>query len=451
MAGIVVEPGSLQVAPGGEAVAIVRIRNTGVVVDAFNVDVLGPAAGWTTVVPPVLSLFPGGDGTVELHFRPPRAASLPAGPLDYGVRVVPAEDPDGSSVEEAVLEVLPYVELAGRITPRTSETKRTARHVVALDNRGNAAVEVSLSAVDPDDQLAFDIRPPSVNLAGGDSAEVAIKVAARSGFMRGPDRHRPFQVTALAPGQPPVTLDATLVQRAGLPKIVIPLVAAAVVLGAFLLVLPALKKNGGGPISLTSKGGATTTTAAADDSGAAPAGDAQAAPDPGGGGGGAAPATTAAPSATAPPATVAASGGGTVPPPTTAPPTTVAPTETTAPESRAGTVTTTTTPPAYAKFIGTWVNPTPKYMPQVTIRNDAANLYVHGYGACSPMCDWGEAATPLSDASDGVIAVKFVFSDGSSTALRLTYQANGQLASHGDRFTSSGGAWYSWDETFNKS
>ncbi|HEX2850367.1 MAG TPA: hypothetical protein VHN98_07430 [Acidimicrobiales bacterium] len=448
MAGVVVEPSSLQVAPGGEAVAIVRVRNTGVVVDAFNIDVLGAAAPWTTVVPPVLSLFPGADGTAELHFRPPRAASLPAGPLDYGVRVVPAEDADASTVEEAVLEVLPYVELAGRLTPRTSETKRTARHVVALDNKGNAGVEVALSALDPDDQLAFDIRPPSVSLPGGASTEVSVKVATRSGFLKGPDRHRPFQVTATAAGQPPITMDATLVQRAGMPKIVIPLIAAAVVLGAFLLVLPALKKNNTGSISLTSKGATTTTAAAADDGSATPAGDAQAQPDAGGTGGDQqAPVTTAKPSGSAP-TTVAASGGGVAPPPAKVTTTTAAPTETTAPEAVAST-TTTTIPAAAARFVGTWknTNASTNFEPQTIIRADSTNLYVHGYGACSPSyCDWGEAPTAFADANDGTINVTL---SGGGFVQRITYQSNGQLAIHTDRY-SGGALQYSKDEVFAK-
>ncbi len=337
MAGVVVEPRTLQVAPGGEAVAILRVRNTGTVVDAFAIDVLGEAAAWTTVVPPVLSLFPGSDGTAELHFRPPRAASLPAGPLDYAVRVVPNEEPDASAVEEAALEVLPYVELTGRLTPRTSETKRRARHVVSLHNAGNAAVEVSLRAFDPDDQLVFDIRPPSIGLGGGDSVDVPVRVAARSAFLKGPDRHRPFSVTAEAAGQPAISLDGTLVQRAGMPKIVIPLVAAAVVLGAFLLVLPAVKKDNTSGISLTSKGATTTTTTAADDPGAAAAGDAQAvaAPDGGGGDGGGqapvAPAPGGGQTATTLAAAGAAPAGGAAATTTTLPVT-----ETTAPEAQAG-------------------------------------------------------------------------------------------------------------------
>ena len=39
----------VEVAPGSTATAQLTIRNTGSVVDEFRVDILGPAAAWTTI------------------------------------------------------------------------------------------------------------------------------------------------------------------------------------------------------------------------------------------------------------------------------------------------------------------------------------------------------------------------------------------------------------------
>lgn len=240
------------------------MKNTGTVVDSFTITVLGEAAGWTTVAPPVLSLFPGAEGTAELQFAPPRKPSLTAGTLDFGVKVVPSEDPDGCVVEEATLEVLPFQELTARITPRTSEAKRTARHDVVVDNRGNTPLEAELSASDPDEQLAFDLRPLSLTVPPGQSARATVKVAARNGFARGPDKHRPFQVLVTSgPTDTPTLLDATLVQKPGLPRFVFPLVGAVVAVALLAAVLPSLRKDGGGAIVLTGGNEATTTTEAA--------------------------------------------------------------------------------------------------------------------------------------------------------------------------------------------
>ena len=89
----------MSVVPGEMGTCTVRIRNTGTVVDQFTLTVLGQPAAWTTVVPAALSLFPGADGTVELHFAPPRAPGVGAGPLPFGVRVVGTEDADNPVVE----------------------------------------------------------------------------------------------------------------------------------------------------------------------------------------------------------------------------------------------------------------------------------------------------------------------------------------------------------------
>lgn len=271
MAAVVIFSPPSSVVPGGEAVGRVTIRNTGAVVDAFTVDVLGPATGWATVVPPSISLFPGAEGTVDLHFRPPRAAGLPAGTLDIAVRVVPSQDPDGAVVEEGSLHVEAFVDVVGRLTPRTSEAKRTGHHEVLLDNRGNGAVEIEVSAIDPDEHLAFDIKPHLLSVGPGESGQVAIKAGARKGFLRGPPKTHPFQVLAQPSGQSQIVLDGALAQKAGLPRWVVPVAAAVIAIALIAALLP---RGLGGTISL-----ATAGRSAGDNAGAGEEGD-----DEGGGG-----------------------------------------------------------------------------------------------------------------------------------------------------------------------
>jgi hypothetical protein len=305
MAGVVLVPTVVSAVPGGESSCTVRVRNTGQVVDSYTITVLGAPAAWATPMPAVLSLFPGAEGEATISFRPPRSPELEAGPVDFAVRVVATEDPDGSVVEEGVVTLDAYQEIAARITPRTSETKRVARHTVTVDNRGNAPVTVNLAASDPDELLAFDVRPPTLTVAPGQTGTAVVKAMARSGFARGTDRHRPFQatVTPQPPGMhPPTLLDATLVQRAGLPRFVPALVAAVAVIAVAAVMIPILAKNDdGGTIALTGIDGAPTTTVAAG------AGDEE------GEGGDEAEATAeeGAPATTNPPNRQGSSGGGT--------------------------------------------------------------------------------------------------------------------------------------------
>lgn len=475
MAGVVISPASVPVVPGGSGTCSVRVKNTGTVVDSFTISVLGEAAGWTTVAPPVLSLFPGAEGTAELQFAPPRKPSLTAGTLDFGVKVLPSEDPDGCVVEEATLEVLPFRELTARITPRTSEAKRTARHEVVIDNRGNTPLEAELSASDPDEQLAFDLRPLNLTVPPGLSARATVKVAARDGFARGPDKHRPFQVRVTSgPTDTPTLLDATLVQKAGIPRFVFPLVGAVVAVALLATVLPSLRKDGGGAIVLTGGKEATTTTeapaeepaedpaqAAAEAAAAAAAEKAVNGQDPGSG---AAPppgeTKAGVPVATASDSPVA---GAPVQPKAAQPTEGDAPvanpqapvattTTTTAKPAPAAATTTTAAPPAYAKWSGTWINTnsSTQEQPQAVIRHDSSAIYVHGYGACSPTyCDWGEARTTLADGNDNTLTIVYDFGF-KTTSQTLTYLSATQIRIQSIHRYTDGRATRNSDETFNR-
>lgn len=264
MAGsVILEQVSVSVVPGETVVTTVRIRNTGSIVDQYSVSLVGQPAAWTTVVPAAISLFPGAEGTVSLHVAPPRAPGIGLGPVPFGVRVVAAADADESVVEEGEVDLLPYVDLTAKLTPRTSEGKRKTRHEVVLDNRGNSAVQAELDATDPDEHLAFELRPRTVEVGGGSTARVAVNIAARTGFARGMDKHRPFQVVvASGADRPPITLDGTMVQKASMPKFLVPLVAAVVAVAVLAAVLPAMLKGKDEPSNLQTAAETTTSTAA---------------------------------------------------------------------------------------------------------------------------------------------------------------------------------------------
>lgn len=222
------ETRALTVTPGTEAVANIRVRNTGTVVDQFTLDVLGEAQHWSTVEPPMLSLFPGAEETARVVFRPPRSSEVHAGPLPFGVRVVSKEDPAGSVVEEGMLEVEPFVDIFAELAPRTSRGSRGASHDLAIDNRGNAPLNAEIDAFDPDRLLAFDVDPPGVVADAGTAAFAKVSVRTRERFWRGTPKTRPFRVQLEAPGAPPVGVDGTLLQEAILPPWFFKALAAAI-------------------------------------------------------------------------------------------------------------------------------------------------------------------------------------------------------------------------------
>jgi hypothetical protein len=224
------ETKSVPVTPDGAAVAEIRVRNSGKVVDQFSLRVLGDAQGWAVVDPPVLSLFPGAEEKARVTFRPPRSFHVPAGPMPFGVRVDSQQDPANSATEEGVLQIAPFVETQPELTPRRVAGSRSATYELTLENRGNARISASLSTFDAERQLEFEV-PASIVADPGQMAVAQVLVRPRDRFLRGEPKSRPFRLLVHTPGTPPVALDATLDQQALLP----PWLAQLVVAGLLIL------------------------------------------------------------------------------------------------------------------------------------------------------------------------------------------------------------------------
>jgi hypothetical protein len=207
---------SLAVAPGAQASAEIRVRNNGTVVDQFTIQVLGDAAAWSTAEPPVISLFPGAEQTARITFKPPRSPSVPAGPMPFGVRVASQEDPAGSVVEEGQLQVGAYGETSAELAPRTSRGRTGATHDLAIDNRGNTVLNASVTGLDPDRTLEYDIKPPALVIDPGSAAFTKVGVKPRSRFWRGQPRTHAFQLQ-LDGGQAPVLVGGSMLQEPMLP------------------------------------------------------------------------------------------------------------------------------------------------------------------------------------------------------------------------------------------
>jgi len=208
---------SLAVEAGEEVSCEVKVRNNGTVVDQFSFEVLGDAAAWSTVEPASLSLFPDAEESVQVWFRPPRAADVPAGIVPFAVRVSSQEDPEGSVVEEGTLEVSRFVDAFAELSPRTSRGRRTAWHDLSYTNRGNSAVESMISAADPDKLLAFAVSPRRLATAAGSASFARVRVQAHSLLWRGTPRTIPFQVTVQPDGASPTVLDGSMVQEPMIP------------------------------------------------------------------------------------------------------------------------------------------------------------------------------------------------------------------------------------------
>ncbi|HEY7202414.1 MAG TPA: zinc ribbon domain-containing protein [Candidatus Dormibacteraeota bacterium] len=205
----------LRVHPGAEVVAELEVRNMGTIVDAFDVELPGPEAAWITAEPAQVRLFPRATGTVRLRIAPPRQPEIRAGPTPFTVQVISTTDGRVGAEERGQIVVEPFRELAARLVPTRSEGVTAATHRVEVANHGNAPVEATLAAIDPDERLAFDVQPAGpFRLEPGAGQVVTVGVEPPHAGDEALPRTWQFQVRLEVAGGAPVVVDGTMVQLA---------------------------------------------------------------------------------------------------------------------------------------------------------------------------------------------------------------------------------------------
>jgi hypothetical protein len=248
------------VTPGEETATTLAVRNDSDIVEAYEFEVLGQCAPWTTVEPARLSLYPGTTENVTVRLRPPRSPDVPAGERPLGIRVLPVERPENTVVSESVVIIEPFVQTNAELDPQRRRGWRSARYSVSLLNLGNTPVSVSLTAAETEGQLRF--RMPRLIPEIGPGARESIRVRARArkliwfgtpvtrAFRIGadPTADRPLAPDASVPDIPVRhDLDGELVQQPLLPRWLLALLAAllALVIAWFMLVRPTIRSAAG--------------------------------------------------------------------------------------------------------------------------------------------------------------------------------------------------------------
>src|SRR5207237_4521391 len=89
---------------------------------------------------------------------------------------------------------------------------RTGVHELAVDNRGNVAIEVGVKGSDPDAALRFRLRPASLHVAPGRAGFAQLQVTAHRVFFSGPPRSHPFQLQVSPSGEAAIPVDGSMVQ-----------------------------------------------------------------------------------------------------------------------------------------------------------------------------------------------------------------------------------------------
>jgi len=212
------EQSSVSVEPGGQVDVQLRVRNTGGVVDSYSFEPVGIPAEWVSVSPPEVRLFPETEEFVTVTVRPPRSSETPLGELTFALRVISAEDPDGSVAEELTLMIAEFGQRGGELHPKTSTGRTKGVHELAVDNHGNTAINPEFAGIDVDNLLTFEIKPPTVTVEPGTASIAIVTVKPRKRFWRGKPKTLPFQVSVIEGNSEPILLDGNFVQQPMVPK-----------------------------------------------------------------------------------------------------------------------------------------------------------------------------------------------------------------------------------------
>ena len=187
--------GLLDVRPGERTDFQVDVVNTGAVIDGVTARVVGLPEHLLTSRPAVLPLFPDSGGRMTLSLGLP--AGFPAGlhPVTVEVRSRQAETGPEYLDLDVLVPSMPGLGLSAM--PQVVRSRRTARYVLTVANRGNTALDVALSAADPERSVAATMEPPRLSLAPATAADVVL-TARGPRMILGTELDRTITVTATA-------------------------------------------------------------------------------------------------------------------------------------------------------------------------------------------------------------------------------------------------------------
>ncbi|MDQ3885930.1 MAG: hypothetical protein M3308_02675 [Actinomycetota bacterium] len=208
----------IRLEPGGHAQCDMLVRNLSLAADRFTLEVVGAAASWTTLDPPVLTLGPDATGRVVVHFHPPRAAHVRAGRIPFGVLTMSARDGAGSVVEH-LLEVGRFTDTALELIPR-SVRRASATFQLIVANQGNTTLRVSVRGRDTAEAVQVECAPARLTVFPGEFAHSRIRVRPTRRCWRGPPVARPFQVVVDPGEEAPMIAAGELLQHPILPPFV---------------------------------------------------------------------------------------------------------------------------------------------------------------------------------------------------------------------------------------
>ncbi|AZI58015.1 carboxypeptidase regulatory-like domain-containing protein [Nakamurella antarctica] len=198
---ITTELEELDLVPGESAEFAVDVINTGDLIEGVSARIIGLSSSLVKSYPLVLPLFPDSTGRMVLTLTLP--ASFPAGRHPLSVEVKSRTRDTDASYTDIDLIVPPHPGLLVSAHPKMVRSRRSSRFVLTLTNPGNVALDVRLTASDPQAAMSIKCSPSTVTVPAGATLEPIVEVKSRRVFL-GSDTDKP--ITVAAAGVPVRTL-----------------------------------------------------------------------------------------------------------------------------------------------------------------------------------------------------------------------------------------------------
>ena len=177
------------------------IRNRGRGGDDYSLELLGPAAAWGRVTPPVIALPSAGEVSAKIVFTPPLSPPALAAEIPFGVRCVSKVDSQQSVVAEAALTVEAVADIDFEIEPNRVRSRWHSRHVIEVKNRGNTTVDLRPVVVDSQHHLSLAVSPPRLQIPASSQDVVLVKARARRPKLVSKPSNRGFCVSFVPAAQ----------------------------------------------------------------------------------------------------------------------------------------------------------------------------------------------------------------------------------------------------------
>lgn len=238
------DPSSVEISVGLPVETVLTITNTGSVVDAYQVRMLGVDASWVQLSTERIQLFPGDSGRVEISVRLP--FDYPAGERSLVVQVRSDLAPEHSTLLplRLVLDEAPSLRL--EVRPPQVFAGSKAAFAVTVSNDGNASSSVRLRVDDPEAICKVEFDQPELVVPPGEQRSTTMRVRGPRPWMGQPS----IRTLMLGVDEGPSGLDqyAVFAQKPRITRILASLLGLLLAASVFGIVL---SRNLGNVVEVT--------------------------------------------------------------------------------------------------------------------------------------------------------------------------------------------------------